>query len=144
MPSACVTSRTLHTLEQVRLQQEDPNLAPITGLSLMARCRCRPKETIQLFTWAFAVQVAGLNPIFMPLGPDLLPDFEAVDVNELKTKRAKVGPSRTSRLILSDSSHCSRPKDYDLIFTDFDPALSAYHADPPPELSQQPHLCDCG
>lgn len=37
-----------------------------------------------------AVQVAGLQPIYMPLGPDLLPRFEDLDPAELKAKRAKV------------------------------------------------------
>ena len=38
-----------------------------------------------------AVHIAGLQPIYMPLGPDFLPDFDKIDVQALREKRAKVG-----------------------------------------------------
>ena len=38
-----------------------------------------------------AVHIAGLQPIYMPLGPDFLPDFDKIDVQSLREKRAKVG-----------------------------------------------------
>ncbi|GAX78962.1 hypothetical protein CEUSTIGMA_g6402.t1 [Chlamydomonas eustigma] len=38
-----------------------------------------------------AVQVAGLNPIYMPLSPeDHLPDFDRIDINQIRETKAKI------------------------------------------------------